>query len=85
MSKYKVHELKTWPYFFNQILIGVKRYEIREDDRGFKVGDELMLNEWDPETEEYTGRAVDAVITSKVDGGQLGIKDGYCVLGIRTI
>jgi hypothetical protein len=42
------HELKTWPEFFEQTRNGRKRFELRRHDRDFKVGDELLLKEWDP-------------------------------------
>jgi len=81
----KIHDLKIWPKYYNQILIGTKTFEVRKDDRNFKEGDELLLNEWNPETQDYTGRAITAIIVSKLEGGQFGIKQGYCVMGIRTI
>lgn len=66
------HDLKTWPEFFQATLNGLKKFELRRDDRpeGYQVGDELLLKEWDPEIEEpygpgeggkykgYTGREV---------------------------
>lgn len=60
------HELKCWPEFFEPTLRGIKRFELRRDDRGgFQVGDELLLKEWNPDREAvhketvvkgYTGR-----------------------------
>jgi hypothetical protein len=47
----KLHALKCWPEFFAAILGGQKRHEVRHDDRGFKVGDRLLLREWDPAPE----------------------------------
>jgi hypothetical protein len=43
------HELKTWPVYFERLLSGEKTFEIRKDDRGFQAGDELVLQEFDPE------------------------------------
>lgn len=77
-----VHELKTWCEFYDMVFSGVKRFEIRKDDRGFEVGDWLILKEWDHEKESYTGRWLQCYVTCKIDGGQFGIEQGYCVLGI---
>lgn len=57
MSECK-HELKTWPYYFRHILSGKKNFEIRNNDRGFRVGDTLVLKEFSPTTQQYTGREV---------------------------
>ena len=42
------HELKTYPEFFEQTRNGRKKFELRRNDRDFKVGDELLLREWEP-------------------------------------
>lgn len=42
------HELKTHPEPFEAVVQGLKTFEYRYDDRGFNVGDELLLREWDP-------------------------------------
>jgi len=44
----KTHELKTWPDPFEAIWDGRKRYEVRENDRDFHVGDALRLREFEP-------------------------------------
>ncbi|MFA5381985.1 MAG: DUF3850 domain-containing protein [Candidatus Micrarchaeia archaeon] len=49
-----VHSLKTWPEFFQLTLNGKKKFELRRNDRDYRVGDELLLKEWDPEV--YRGR-----------------------------
>lgn len=50
------HDLKIWPEFFGAVASGEKTAEIRRNDRGFEVGDILLLHEWEPTTEKYTGR-----------------------------
>lgn len=47
------HELKTWPEYFFLVLIGIKTFEIRKNDRNFEVGDTLILQKWNPETNQY--------------------------------
>lgn len=54
----KIHKLKTWPECFAPLMFGAKPFEVRVNDRDFKVGDILQLEEWDPKTEQYTGRCV---------------------------
>lgn len=63
------HELKTWPEFYQALLEGRKRHEVRVDDRGFQVGDRLRLIEWDPELETPTGRVMDCNVTYLMRGG----------------
>jgi hypothetical protein len=54
------HELKTWPKYFAAVRSGQKRFEIRRNDREFKVGDILVLREFDPEDDAYTGQSRNA-------------------------
>lgn len=49
---------KIWPEFFEKILSGEKKFEIRLDDFHVKSGDILILEEWDPKTKNYTGRKI---------------------------
>lgn len=61
----RVHTLKTWPPFFRAVVNGEKRYEIRKDDREprYAVGDCLVLQEWNPQTEQYTGEMFSVRVT----------------------
>jgi uncharacterized protein DUF3850 len=52
----KIHELKSWPQYFKKVVDGSKTFEVRLNDRDFKVGDFLFLREYDPETKQYSGR-----------------------------
>ena len=40
------HNLKTEPGYFASVKTGKKNFECRKDDRNYKVGDELLLQEW---------------------------------------
>jgi hypothetical protein len=74
----EMHDLKTWPEFFNRVWDGRKRAELRRNDRGFMVGDAVTLREFDPVREEYTGREVIAEITDVVrDAGRFGLMPGF--------
>ncbi len=49
------HILKCWPGFFDAVDSGDKTFEVRLDDRGFKVGDRLTLRRWQPCSEIKDG------------------------------
>ena len=51
-----IHQLKILPNYFEEIITGRKTFEIRLNDRLFKEGDFLALNERD-KNGYYTGRS----------------------------
>ena len=79
-----VHELKTWPEFFKSVANGDKTFEIRRDDRDFRVGDLLLLREWDPVTSSYSGRELHRQIKYMTERGNPWVKEGFVVLGLRA-
>jgi Domain of unknown function (DUF3850) len=66
------HSLKIWPEFFAPVLDGSKKFEIRINDRHFKVGDILNLREYDDRKGTYTGRSVMKRISYILEGGGAG-------------
>jgi len=50
---------KCWPEFFEKILSGKKKFELRLADFEVKEGDILILEEWNPAVKEYTGRKIE--------------------------
>lgn len=48
-----IHELKTWPKYFEAVWNGSKAFEIRKDDRAYAVADTLFLREYDPEKKDH--------------------------------
>lgn len=56
-------EKKVWPEFFQKILDGKKTYELRLADFECNPGDILMLREWDPKKQRYTGRTIEKEVT----------------------
>lgn len=77
------HELKTWPEYFQAVLNGTKTFEVRKDDRPFKIGDILELQEWDNAKQQYTGLHFRVGVSYILKGGQFGIEHGFVVLGIN--
>ena len=72
-----LHELKTLPQFFDEIITEMKRFEIRKNDRNFQKGDMLLLREWNGES--YTGHTQYARVTYLTDFEQ---KPGFVVMSI---
>lgn len=94
----RVHHLKTWPAPFEAAWSGAKHHEVRPDDRGFAVGDTLVLKEYDPSpcgpldyraalkiARGYTGREITARVTYKSEGGTWSLPRGLCVLSIEVV
>ena len=49
---------KVWPEYFQLILNGTKKFELRLADFDLEEGDVLVLEEYEPETKTYTGRTL---------------------------
>ncbi len=78
------HTLKTWPEFYESVLLGDKNFEVRKFDRPFKVNDAIILQEWDNHKKEYTGREMTKYISYILHGNkEFGIYSDYCVIGLR--
>ncbi|OVE81196.1 hypothetical protein BVY04_03920 [bacterium M21] len=69
----------------DSVLDGSKKAEIRKDDRGFEVGDELYLREWSLHTEDYGPRSVKVRVTYIFRGPGLGLKSGFVVMSFEVI
>lgn len=81
----KKHNLKIWPEYFKQSQLGYKNFELRLNDRDFRIGDILLLREWDPEIKEYTSEYLIREITYILRGPILGLASEYCILGLRSV
>jgi len=81
----ETHELKTWPSYFNAVRNGTKTFEVRKADRPFKIGDTLLLKEYEPKSERYTGACVTKKISYILNGGQFGIESGFVILGLQNM
>ena len=85
----KTHNLKITLRYYYDIDFGKKTFEIRKNDRDYKVGDELVLDPYDdgyymPKvSEEFVKRAgLLCKVTYITDYAQ---QDNYVVLGFKLI
>lgn len=77
-----IHELKITPEYFEAIAIGKKTFEVRANDRDYKVGDYLALNEYDASGGSYTGRSC-MVYVDYILKDENYCKSGYVIMGIK--
>lgn len=78
----KVHQLKTINPYFRDVYNGIKKFEVRYNDRDFQVGDTLVLKEYDAMTCKYSGNSIYRRVTYLLDDPEL-VKPGFVVLGIK--
>ena len=83
------HDVKCWPEYFEAVRDGRKPFDLRFNDRDYRVGDRLRLREWSPEG-DYTGRELSESITYILVGPFFnpshdkvspGLTDGWVILG----
>lgn len=74
------HDVKTASNFFEDSKSGKKPFELRKNDRGYKVGDFLKMRKY--KDGEYTGETIRKEITYVLEEFE-GLKPGYCILGVR--
>lgn len=77
----KVHELKINPEYFSAIKDGRKRFELRYDDRNFRVGDVLILKEWNG---DFTGKSLECDVKYILKNFD-GLCDGYIIISLSDI
>ncbi|HEY4482871.1 MAG TPA: DUF3850 domain-containing protein [Candidatus Paceibacterota bacterium] len=83
-------EKKCWPEYFQKVVDGTKKFELRLADWEIAEGDTLVLKEWDPENKSYTGREISKVATCvvKTKGQKFWSEDdvvrhGFQVIGFK--
>lgn len=75
------HKLKTLLPFYEEVLNGNKTFELRKDDRDYKVNDILRLREYDGTY--YTGRTFICTVKYVLrDCENFGLKKGFVIMGI---
>jgi len=81
----KTHVLKTHPEYFQAIADGVKTFEVRKNDRDFKVDDVLQITEYDPTTDSFSGRIRHLKVTYILDNSNFGVQPGFVVMAVMPI
>jgi len=80
-----LHVLKISPKYFNDVALNIKKFELRRNDRPFKVGDRILLREWTLES-GFSGNKIERRITYILDVGEVILIYGDAViLGIEPI
>ena len=77
----KIHDLKIDPEYFDDVETGQKRFEVRKNDRDFKKGDLLNLQEYDREKKVYTGRKILIPVGYILDNQEY-LREGFVILGL---
>lgn len=77
-----VYGLKIAPLFFNAVVDGDKKLELRVNDRDYKCGDFLLLREWEG---EYTCRKIIVKITHILPLDIISIEGDWIILSITHI
>ncbi|MCJ1221246.1 DUF3850 domain-containing protein [Paenibacillus polymyxa] len=75
------HDLKILPEYFHAVCTGDKPFEVRQNDRSYKCGDLLKLNEWTPDA-GYTGNSIHVEVTYILSDPAY-VKDGFVIMGLN--
>ncbi|MGB8452760.1 MAG: DUF3850 domain-containing protein [Anaerocolumna sp.] len=78
----RVHDIKLAGMYFGDVLSGIKPFELRKNDRDYKIGDTLHQMEY--MDGNYTGRGLYQEITYVLED-YTGLTEGYCILGTKLI
>ena len=87
-----VHELKTDPNVFDDVVADTKTFEIRKDDRCYERGDYLYLRQTryfgsqmkdEGKPLEYTGQVAMVRVLGVMRGPVYGLADGWCIMSIK--
>ena len=82
-----IHKVKCRTNYYDAIVAGDKKFDVRRDDRGYQKGDILHLQKYDGDKLRYVTSShgepysIQKPIKYILTGGQFGIEPGYVVLG----
>lgn len=78
----RVHYIRLAATYYDDVATGRKPFELRKNDRDYKTGDILEMNEFTDG--RNTGRVIRCRVTYMLEG-YTGLTDGYCILGIKVL
>ena len=78
-TRTRYHELKTIQPYFELVQLGIKAFEIRKNDRDYKVDDYLLLKEYDPDAGYVDSKPVIARIKYILNNEEYVAKDHICM------
>lgn len=79
----KTHELKCWLRYFEAIVHGKKTFDLRYNDRDYRIGDTLILREYDNDKKEYTRRQTRVRVTDTF--ADFGLISGWIAISIEPL
>lgn len=81
LNGHVVHRLKTINPFFTDLWKRKKKFEIRKNDRNYRIGDHVYLEEYDSINDKFSGRFICAQITYVLNQKQFsnGLQKGYII------
>lgn len=85
------YELKSWTYLFRELIAGRKTADMRDKrDREYKVGQRVLLREFDHTNGTYTGRWAHCMITHIISNdtpcamSSAALDRNFCILSLRV-
>lgn len=84
------HEVKSWTWLFQKAKDGSKTSDVRDKtERDYKVGDVMLMREFDQQKGTYTGDSIKVRITHIISNdtpcamSSNGLAKNLCILSIR--
>jgi hypothetical protein len=85
MAERIIHKLKCLTPYYEAIVRGDKKFDIRWDDRGFQKGDLVLLQQFDGsgyvKSRDGIAFSIEKEIKYILTGGRFGIEPGWVILG----
>ena len=81
-SKERIHYIRLAATYYDDVKAGIKTFELRKNDRDYRTGDILEMNEFTDG--RNTGRVIRCRVIYMLEE-YTGLTDGYCILGIKVL